>query len=100
MKLCLTVALIVLPLGVIAATMPNGSLSGMDLQEPVSASPTFNTVHQASSPDWHPTLLLAHSAADTPGETEEGEEEREDEKEGEDEGGGGWDRQWDAPRLG
>jgi len=100
MKIYLTVALIVLPLAVMAAVVPNGLLPDQNLQEPSSGSQVFNTVYQASSSDRQPILLLAHSAADTPGEDEEGDEEKDEEKNDEEEGGGGWDRQWDAPRLG
>ena len=141
MKIYLTVVLIVLPLGVMAAAVPNGSLSTQNLQEPLSGSPDFNAVYRASLSDPQPILLLAHSAADTPGKSEggdgeeidlrevdwdkvkagqkaeeakkgngkgdgngngdeEGDEEKEEDNKDEEEAGGGWDRQWDSPRLG
>ena len=77
MKRFFTVLVILLPLGVMAAPAGNGSFPTPDLQThwsalPVNASPASQAVPQAFLKDRGTTLILAHSAADSPGKSDGG----------------------------
>ena len=77
MKICLIVLVILLPLGVMAAPAGHISLSIPVLSAqwsalPVNSSPASQAVHQCFLKDRVPTLILAHSAADSPGKSEGG----------------------------
>jgi hypothetical protein len=111
MKLWLSVLVSLLPLGVMAAPAGNGSFSLPELQAQWDAlTGTSSLVDQPLSRGLQPFLLVAEGAADEPGKSiggpdeENGEEgwgdEEKEEKTEEKEGGGGWDRLWDAPKLG
>lgn len=115
MKLWLSVLAILLPLGVMAAPAGNSALSFPDLQAQwedltqLGASTQSSILRGLFPKGAEPILLAAEGAADKPGESiggdeeggEEGEEgEEEAKEEGGEEEGGGWDRLWDAPKLG
>ncbi len=110
MKLWMSVLVILLPLGVMAAPAGNGSFSFPELQAQWDAlTGTSSLGDQPLSRGLRPFLLAAEGAADEPGKSIGGPEEENGEEEGgdgekeekeEEGGGGGWDRLWDAPRLG
>jgi len=143
MKLWLSMLVILLPLGVMAAPAGYSSFSHPDLEAlggtpSLTGAPATQNLSHDSLKDQRPTLILAHSAADAPGKSEGSAEEEidlrevdwdkvkadkkdkggktevgngdkeeeeageEKEEEGEEEKGeeGGWDRLWDAPKLG
>jgi hypothetical protein len=128
MKRFFTVLVILLTLAVIAAHAGSNSFSGPDLltqrgAQPVKGSAAHQALPEASfQKERGPSLVVGDSAADfLSTEMKEPDNEPdsqvdgtgEDEKNGEDEkkektdgdaekdgGSGGWDRLWDAPRLG